>query len=161
MCMNSVNISVLWCCVGLYTEEAQRRTLCIQYLFVIWMKGLIININNKYYLAKLLVYQVYTHTAVTEAGKVGGSLAQDFFRYEYILNHLIGKSIVWRWLRFPIIMYTICTGTYGKPFIAIQDGITMGGVSDMHVIIVIHIVSWSHIMSSVCSSTLVCTIKPA
>ncbi|XP_064397926.1 3-hydroxyisobutyryl-CoA hydrolase, mitochondrial-like [Halichondria panicea] len=45
--------------------------------------------------------------AVTEAGKVGDKLAQDFFRYEYILNHLIG--------------------TFGKPFIAIQDGITMGG----------------------------------
>ena len=32
--------------------------------------------------------------AVTEAGKVGDKLAQDFFRYEYILNHLIGESLV-------------------------------------------------------------------
>ncbi|XP_034042769.1 3-hydroxyisobutyryl-CoA hydrolase, mitochondrial isoform X1 [Thalassophryne amazonica] len=45
--------------------------------------------------------------AVTEAGKVGGSLAQDFFREEYILNNAIG--------------------TCKKPFIALIDGITMGG----------------------------------
>ncbi|XP_017290887.1 3-hydroxyisobutyryl-CoA hydrolase, mitochondrial isoform X2 [Kryptolebias marmoratus] len=45
--------------------------------------------------------------AVTEAGKVGGSLAQDFFREEYILNNAIGA--------------------YRKPYIAIIDGITMGG----------------------------------
>eukprot|EP00731_Ephydatia_muelleri_P032517 Em0024g61a len=45
--------------------------------------------------------------AVTEAGKVGDRLAKDFFRDEYILNHLIG--------------------TYKKPFIAVIDGITMGG----------------------------------
>ncbi|XP_068184646.1 3-hydroxyisobutyryl-CoA hydrolase, mitochondrial isoform X2 [Antennarius striatus] len=44
---------------------------------------------------------------VTEAGKVGGSLAQDFFREEYILNNAIGK--------------------YKKPYIALIDGITMGG----------------------------------
>ena len=29
--------------------------------------------------------------AVTEAGKVGNRLAKDFFREEYILNHLIGE----------------------------------------------------------------------
>lgn len=29
--------------------------------------------------------------AVTEAGKAGDSLAQDFFREEYILNNAIGK----------------------------------------------------------------------
>nr|XP_015797349.2 3-hydroxyisobutyryl-CoA hydrolase, mitochondrial [Nothobranchius furzeri] len=45
--------------------------------------------------------------AVTEAGKAGGSLAQDFFREEYILNNAIGA--------------------YRKPYIAIIDGITMGG----------------------------------
>ncbi|XP_037542210.1 3-hydroxyisobutyryl-CoA hydrolase, mitochondrial [Nematolebias whitei] len=45
--------------------------------------------------------------AVTDAGKVGGSLAQDFFREEYILNNAIGA--------------------YRKPFVAIIDGITMGG----------------------------------
>ncbi|XP_041857359.1 3-hydroxyisobutyryl-CoA hydrolase, mitochondrial [Melanotaenia boesemani] len=45
--------------------------------------------------------------AVTEAGKVGDSLAQDFFREEYFLNNAIG--------------------TYRKPYIAIIDGITMGG----------------------------------
>ena len=31
------------------------------------------------------------HIAVTEAGKVGGRLSQDFFRGEYNLNHMIGK----------------------------------------------------------------------
>ncbi|KAJ8349666.1 hypothetical protein SKAU_G00247960 [Synaphobranchus kaupii] len=45
--------------------------------------------------------------AVTEAGKSGESLAQDFFREEYILNNAIG--------------------TYGKPYVALIDGITMGG----------------------------------
>ncbi|XP_060909896.1 3-hydroxyisobutyryl-CoA hydrolase, mitochondrial [Labrus mixtus] len=45
--------------------------------------------------------------AVTEAGKAGGSLAGDFFRQEYILNNTIG--------------------TFKKPYIALIDGITMGG----------------------------------
>uniref|UniRef100_A0A7N6B0A8 3-hydroxyisobutyryl-CoA hydrolase n=1 Tax=Anabas testudineus TaxID=64144 RepID=A0A7N6B0A8_ANATE len=45
--------------------------------------------------------------AVTEAGKLGDSLAQDFFREEYILNNAIG--------------------TCRKPYIALIDGITMGG----------------------------------
>ncbi|KAB5577395.1 hypothetical protein PHYPO_G00209440 [Pangasianodon hypophthalmus] len=45
--------------------------------------------------------------AVTEAGKAGDSLAQDFFREEYILNNAIG--------------------TYRKPYVALIDGITMGG----------------------------------
>lgn len=30
--------------------------------------------------------------AVTEAGKVGDPLAEDFFREEYILNNAIGES---------------------------------------------------------------------
>lgn len=45
--------------------------------------------------------------AVTEAGKVGDPLAEDFFREEYVLNHAIG--------------------TCRKPYIALIDGITMGG----------------------------------
>uniref|UniRef100_A0A8C5QD75 3-hydroxyisobutyryl-CoA hydrolase n=1 Tax=Leptobrachium leishanense TaxID=445787 RepID=A0A8C5QD75_9ANUR len=45
--------------------------------------------------------------AVTEAGKAGNSLAQDFFREEYNLNNAIG--------------------TLKKPYIALIDGITMGG----------------------------------
>lgn len=45
--------------------------------------------------------------AVTNAGKSGDRLAQDFFREEYILNNAIG--------------------TYRKPYIAFIDGITMGG----------------------------------
>ncbi|XP_056391937.1 3-hydroxyisobutyryl-CoA hydrolase, mitochondrial isoform X2 [Hyla sarda] len=45
--------------------------------------------------------------AITEAGKTGGQLAQDFFKEEYILNNAIG----------------ICK----KPYVALVDGITMGG----------------------------------
>uniref|UniRef100_A0A8C7Y6P2 3-hydroxyisobutyryl-CoA hydrolase n=1 Tax=Oryzias sinensis TaxID=183150 RepID=A0A8C7Y6P2_9TELE len=45
--------------------------------------------------------------AVTEAGKVGDSLAQDFFREEYTLNNTIGS--------------------FKKPYIAFIGGITMGG----------------------------------
>jgi len=44
---------------------------------------------------------------IFESGKSGTSLCKDFFREEYILNHLIG---------------TLCT-----PHIAIISGITMGG----------------------------------
>ncbi|NWR70685.1 HIBCH protein, partial [Centropus unirufus] len=45
--------------------------------------------------------------AITEAGKVGDRLAQDFFREEYALNNAIG--------------------TCKKPYVALIDGITMGG----------------------------------
>uniref|UniRef100_A0A8C4I4D4 3-hydroxyisobutyryl-CoA hydrolase n=1 Tax=Dicentrarchus labrax TaxID=13489 RepID=A0A8C4I4D4_DICLA len=45
--------------------------------------------------------------AVTEAGKAGDPLAEDFFREEYILNNAIGAC--------------------KKPYIALIDGITMGG----------------------------------
>ncbi|KAJ3592614.1 hypothetical protein NHX12_007741 [Muraenolepis orangiensis] len=45
--------------------------------------------------------------AITDAGRLGDPLAEDFFREEYVLNHTIG--------------------TYKKPYIALIDGITMGG----------------------------------
>ncbi|XP_069716865.1 3-hydroxyisobutyryl-CoA hydrolase, mitochondrial isoform X2 [Phaenicophaeus curvirostris] len=45
--------------------------------------------------------------AITEAGKVGDRLAQDFFREEYTLNNAIG--------------------TCKKPYVALINGITMGG----------------------------------
>ncbi|XP_072274905.1 3-hydroxyisobutyryl-CoA hydrolase, mitochondrial isoform X2 [Pyxicephalus adspersus] len=45
--------------------------------------------------------------AVTNAGKSGDKFAQDFFRQEYILNNAIG--------------------TCKKPYVALIDGITMGG----------------------------------
>ncbi|XP_041896637.1 3-hydroxyisobutyryl-CoA hydrolase, mitochondrial isoform X1 [Corvus kubaryi] len=45
--------------------------------------------------------------AITEAGKVGDELSQDFFRGEYRLNNAIG--------------------TCKKPYVALIDGITMGG----------------------------------
>ncbi|KAM4698003.1 3-hydroxyisobutyryl-CoA hydrolase, mitochondrial [Rhinophrynus dorsalis] len=45
--------------------------------------------------------------AITEAGKSGDKLAQDFFREEYMLNNAIG--------------------TFKKPYVAFVDGITMGG----------------------------------
>ncbi|KAK6483192.1 3-hydroxyisobutyryl-CoA hydrolase [Huso huso] len=57
-----------------------------------------------------LVYgqtNISTAKAVTDAGKVGDRLSQDFFREEYILNNAIG--------------------TYQKPYVALIDGITMGG----------------------------------
>ncbi|XP_066469125.1 3-hydroxyisobutyryl-CoA hydrolase, mitochondrial isoform X3 [Tiliqua scincoides] len=45
--------------------------------------------------------------AITEAGKAGDSLTQDFFREEYILNNAVG--------------------TCRKPYVALIHGITMGG----------------------------------
>ncbi|NXD68442.1 HIBCH protein, partial [Eolophus roseicapillus] len=45
--------------------------------------------------------------AITDAGKVGNNLAQDFFKEEYTLNNAIG--------------------TCKKPYVALIDGITMGG----------------------------------
>ncbi|KAI0207420.1 3-hydroxyisobutyryl-CoA hydrolase, mitochondrial [Lamellibrachia satsuma] len=45
--------------------------------------------------------------AVTESGKAGTSLCHDFFKEEYILNNAIG--------------------TLGIPWVALIDGITMGG----------------------------------
>ncbi|XP_034641949.1 3-hydroxyisobutyryl-CoA hydrolase, mitochondrial [Trachemys scripta elegans] len=45
--------------------------------------------------------------SITDAGKVGDRLAQDFFREEYILNNAVG--------------------TCQKPYVALIDGITMGG----------------------------------
>ena len=47
--------------------------------------------------------------AVTKSAKSGGTVHKEFFREEYMLNHLIG--------------------TYRLPYIALIDGITMGGVS--------------------------------
>ena len=45
--------------------------------------------------------------AVTEAGEAGLPLAQDFFKYEYSLDY--------------------ATSVFPKPYVAIVDGITMGG----------------------------------
>ncbi|GFO30323.1 3-hydroxyisobutyryl-coa hydrolase, mitochondrial [Plakobranchus ocellatus] len=45
--------------------------------------------------------------AVTEAGRKGDPMSQNFFKEEYILNHKIGS--------------------YKKPYVALIDGITMGG----------------------------------
>ncbi|XP_074766719.1 3-hydroxyisobutyryl-CoA hydrolase, mitochondrial isoform X2 [Athene noctua] len=45
--------------------------------------------------------------AISDAGKVGDRLTQDFFREEYILNNAVG--------------------TCKKPYVALIDGITMGG----------------------------------
>ncbi|KAM6421114.1 3-hydroxyisobutyryl-CoA hydrolase, mitochondrial isoform 1-T1 [Rhynochetos jubatus] len=45
--------------------------------------------------------------AITDAGKVGDKLTQEFFREEYMLNNAIG--------------------TCKKPYVALIDGITMGG----------------------------------
>lgn len=50
-----------------------------------------------------------TLSAVTKSSKEGTSLHKDFFREEYQLNYLIG--------------------TLNAPYVALIDGITMGGVS--------------------------------
>ncbi len=50
--------------------------------------------NSSLFVKVLVLFPNY-YAAVTEAGKVGDKLAQDFFRYEYILNHLIGESSVY------------------------------------------------------------------
>ncbi|XP_026552686.1 3-hydroxyisobutyryl-CoA hydrolase, mitochondrial isoform X4 [Pseudonaja textilis] len=47
--------------------------------------------------------------AISEAGKHGDRLTKDFFREEYILNN--------------------ATGTCKKPYVALIDGITMGGMA--------------------------------
>ncbi|OPJ80164.1 3-hydroxyisobutyryl-CoA hydrolase, mitochondrial [Patagioenas fasciata monilis] len=51
--------------------------------------------------------------AITDAGKAGSRLAQDFFRAEYSLNNAIG--------------------TCKKPYVALIDGITMGGGAGLSV----------------------------
>lgn len=38
----------------------------------------------------VVFHVVFFLPAVTEAGKAGGALSQDFFREEYILNNAIG-----------------------------------------------------------------------
>ncbi len=79
---------------------------------------------------------------MTEAGKAGDPLAQEFFVGEYSLNHFIGEGV---WAHMQVIhlfahcsqyrlykffyFYCSCLGTYDKTFVAIIDGITMGGVS--------------------------------
>ena len=41
-----------------------------------------------------LVFYIYIKiSAVTEAGKVGGQLAKDFFKEEYMLNSKIGEYL--------------------------------------------------------------------
>lgn len=42
----------------------------------------------------LFLSSFFPLSAVTEAGKVGDSLAQDFFREEYILNNAIGMYFI-------------------------------------------------------------------
>lgn len=62
------------------------------------------------YVTHVSLLTLFFSVAVTEAGKTGDSLAKDFFYEEYILNHKIA--------------------TMKKPFIALVNGISMGGVSD-------------------------------
>lgn len=74
---------------------------------------------------------IVVHIAVTEAGKVGDPLAQNFFQGEYGLNHYIGtcvsETLHTLCLRY-VLSFFMYAGTYKKPFVAIIDGITMGGV---------------------------------
>lgn len=57
----------------------------------------------------MLVVAVSKSGKEAQTGKGDSTMHKDFFREEYILNHLIG--------------------TLRKPYIAIIDGIVMGGVS--------------------------------
>lgn len=75
------------------------------------------------------------HPAVTEAGPV---VAEVFFKEEYILNNTIGEFLaphsgisrcqVEIVANRPLTM-SRPPGTYQKPYVALIDGITMGGVS--------------------------------
>ena len=55
-----------------------------------------------------LFIRMHIYLALTEVGKTDDPLVSNFFHGEYSLNYLIG--------------------TLKKPYIAIIDGITMGGV---------------------------------
>ena len=96
--------------------------------------------------------------ALTEAGKVGGELATEFFIDEYTLNYMTGEFYRWLYndlhcphtittltLSLSSHLHTVTTftiqsmdeildyacvsvGTCKKPYVALIDGITMGGV---------------------------------
>ncbi|XP_043929640.1 3-hydroxyisobutyryl-CoA hydrolase, mitochondrial [Protopterus annectens] len=54
-----------------------------------------------------IILPLFFCAAISDAGQSGDRLAQDFFREEYMLNYAIG--------------------TFSKPYVALIDGITMGG----------------------------------
>ena len=70
---------------------------------------------------------LFCSIAITEAGKVGDPLTVNFFKEEYTLNFTIGEDVI----NNIIISYAIimCAGTLKTPYVALLDGITMGGVS--------------------------------
>lgn len=86
----------------------------------------------------MFIVLLFSLVAVTEAGKAGDPLTEVFFREEYILNNAIGIEIKKAFM-IPLLSFYfrkcfifICfffSGTCKKPYVALIDGITMGGVS--------------------------------
>ena len=71
---------------------------------------------------------LFDYVAITEAGKVGDPLPAFSFKEGYTLSYTIGKEILnICHLSYIRLIYNV--GTMRTPYVALLDGITMGGVS--------------------------------